>query len=341
VIDFRYHLVSIIAVFLALAVGLLVGAAYLSGPALTLLKREQQTANRENITLQKENGVLSRQVSADQAFAQAGSQRLVGSLLTGEKVVVIEAPGTPDAMANGVITSLQEAGATVTGQVLLQASFLSSAGQTESTLTQLATQAASQAGITLPGTALYPGLTGQQQAAAVIAASVVSKDGTGLAASTSRTILQGFAQPGFLAVKVNGNAATPAPATLAVLLDSAGAEVPSASQGLVAFAAELKAASRATVLAGALNLTPVTDAVSVEASAGTVSTVDNADRESGQIIVVQVLRELLDGKGPASYGVGPQSAPSPAPTPAVTPSSGGSSSGLGTPTPGTSKGTRK
>jgi hypothetical protein len=339
VIDFRYHLVSIIAVFLALAVGLLVGAAYLSGPALTLLKREQQTANRENITLQKENGVLSRQVNADQAFAQAGTDRLVAGLLTGQKVVLVEAPGTTSGMASGVIGTLEQAGAAVTGQVLLQASFLSSGGQAESTLSQLATQLAGPAGVSLPTTPLYPGLTGQQQAAAVIAASIVSKDSVGLPASTSQNILQGFAQPGFLQVKVNGNATSPAPATLAVLLDPQGPETPATSQSLAAFAAELKSSSEATVLAGALNSTPVTDAVSVEASTGTVSTVDNADTASGQVIVVQALRNLLDGKAPASYGVGPVSAPSPAPTPAVTPTTTGS--GTGSPTPGSTKGTRK
>ena len=137
----------------------------------------------------------------------------------------------------------------------------------------------------------------------------------------------------------SGNATSPAPATLAVLLDPQGPETPATSQSLAAFAAELKSSSEATVLAGALNSTPVTDAVSVEASTGTVSTVDNADTASGQVIVVQALRNLLDGKAPASYGVGPVSAPSPAPTPAVTPTTTGS--GTGSPTPGSTKGTRK
>ena len=37
-VDFRYHLVSIIAVFLALAVGIVVGTAALNGPVLDSLR---------------------------------------------------------------------------------------------------------------------------------------------------------------------------------------------------------------------------------------------------------------------------------------------------------------
>ena len=47
VIDFRYHLVSIIAVFLALAVGLVVGSTALSGKAVELLSRGASTRGRE------------------------------------------------------------------------------------------------------------------------------------------------------------------------------------------------------------------------------------------------------------------------------------------------------
>jgi hypothetical protein len=53
----------------------------------------------------------------------------------------------------------------------------------------------------------------------------------------------------------------------------------------------------------------------------TVATVDYADTEIGQIIVVQALDDLLTRHTAASYGVGPDAAPSPAPTPSQTPTS--------------------
>jgi hypothetical protein len=313
VIDFRYHLVSIIAVFLALAVGLLVGATYLSGPAETLLQQQQKNAPAQNNTLRAKNAQLAGQIGADQAFAQAGAARLLDGLLAGEKVVVVEAPGVTGQMASGVVAALQQAGATVTDQVLLQSGFLATTGAGESNLSDLARRLAAPAGVTLPATALYPGTAGQQDAAAVIAATIVSKDGVGLPASTDQEILSQFAGPGFLQVKKSGAAS----ATLAVLLTPAGMQPQPVSQGLTAFAAELKAASLGTVLAGALSPVAATNAVTLAAGAGTVSTVDNADTESGQITVAQVLRNLLNGRPAAAYGAGPGSAPSPAPTPSA------------------------
>ena len=43
-IDFRYHLVSIVAVFLALAIGIVLGSTELQGPTYNLLN--QTTATR-------------------------------------------------------------------------------------------------------------------------------------------------------------------------------------------------------------------------------------------------------------------------------------------------------
>jgi len=39
VIDFRYHLVSIVAVFLALAIGIVLGSTELQGPVYNILSR--------------------------------------------------------------------------------------------------------------------------------------------------------------------------------------------------------------------------------------------------------------------------------------------------------------
>ncbi len=146
-IDFRYHLVSIIAVFLALAVGLVVGSTALSAKAEEALKLAQRNALANNKTLQKENSALSNQVSADQAFAQAASQRLIGGLLAQDKVVLVVAPGADSAVTDGVAAALKQAGATVTGQVQLQQSFMTTSAANETVLTQAADTLATKAGL--------------------------------------------------------------------------------------------------------------------------------------------------------------------------------------------------
>jgi len=316
VIDFRYHLVSIIAVFLALAVGLLVGATSLGGATEAVLTHEEHLVTQANNTLRAKNSALSSQIGADQAFAQAASHRLLSGLLTGKKVVLVVAPNADSALQSSVTSGLQQAGATVTGKIMLQQAFFDPSGQTESSLTQLARQLAPQAGVTLPtaSSTVY----GQQAAAAVIASCIVSKNGDGPGATVSRSILSAFTNPGGY-LQVSPGPGAPQPATLAVLLTPGGAPSTSAqaknmNQALVAVATQLQAASAGTVMAGSLSAIGPDSAISMVGGSGP-STVDNADTSSGQIIVVQALRELLDKKAPAAYGVGSGTAPSPAPTP--------------------------
>jgi hypothetical protein len=313
VIDFRYHLVSIIAVFLALAVGLLVGSTYLSGYQEEALAKLEHTVNQENNTLRAKNSLLKQQVAADQTFAQASAGRLLPDLLQGQKVVLVVAPNADSGTEAGVASALQAAGASVTGTLTLQSSFFDSSGQTEGSLTQLAQQYAPQAGVKLPA-----GGSGQQEAGAVLAAGIVSKDGIGLADAESHAVLSAFASGGFLTTNLTSPAAT-----LAVLLtpdtgQATTGQAKSMNNALVVLAAQLRAASLGTVMAGSLAAIGPGSAISQEGGSGPASTVDYADYEAGQIMVVQALRLLLNGKAPQAFGIGPNAAPSPAPTPVPT-----------------------
>jgi len=319
VIDFRYHLVSIIAVFLALAIGLAVGSTALSGKAVEFLNSQERRAVASNAALTKHNQALTNQLAADEAFAQAASQRLVGNLLVHEKVVVIVAPGADSAVTDGVTAALRQAGATVTGQVTLQPSFLATNGGTESTLTQLAQSLAARAGLPPPAQSQSP-VAGQEAAAQLLAASLLdSVAGTTPSATTSSDILTGLQQDGFVSAD-----AKPAPASLAVLVAPGGTPPQTGSEVLEALATQLKLASSATVMAGASESVGSGSVLSNEASSSNpVSTVDNADTQTGQIMVVQALRDLLEGKSPAAFGIDSGNAPSPAPTPSATVSSAG------------------
>src|SRR5215469_14987766 len=138
VIDFKYHLVSIIAVFLALAVGLVVGATALSGPALALLQRGETRVNQKNEALFKQNKAFQNQISADQLFGAAAAPRLLPGLLADEKVVLVLAPNAASTVTTGLTTALRLAGATVTGTVTLNGSFVDTGGANEVQLKELA-----------------------------------------------------------------------------------------------------------------------------------------------------------------------------------------------------------
>jgi hypothetical protein len=313
VIDFRYHLVSIIAVFLALAVGLVVGATALSGKSLEVLQAAQRAALGRIAVLEHDNSGLTNQLKADEAFASAASPRLVPDLLAGQKVVVVTAPGYDSAVAAGVIKALEQADATVTGQVNMTSTFLQTDGHDEDELTQLAQSLAAQAGVTLPAQSSSL-IAGQQAAAKVLAASLLTAGGAGLPPVSSTRILSDFSQGGYVTL---GNATSPVsgPATLAVLVAPGGAAPQTGGQVLVALAAALKSAGSGTVMVGGSESVGSNSVIGAEITAGQVSTVDNADTETGQIMTVQALKLLLDDKTPGHYGIGPGAAPSPAPTP--------------------------
>ena len=98
--------------------------------------------------------------------------------------------------------------------------------------------------------------------------------------------------------------------------------------GLVDIVHALQLSSRAVVLAGTIAGSgpgSAIDDVTSGAAGVSVSTVDNTDTFTGQIMAVQALRLLLQpGARAASFGIGPAAAPQPAPT--APPPSGGSPS---------------
>ncbi len=345
-IDFRYHLVSIVAVFLALAIGLVVGATALQGPVVTGLNN---TATQEQKTikgLQAQNAALSaalsKQAAADGAFAKAGAAYLVSDLLRGQQVVVVAAPGADSGTVSGVAAAVAQAGATVTGQVRLTPQFFDTSPATESALTSLAQQLA-PVGSGLPSAVSGDQISGQEAAAQVLAYSLVRKAGTaGLAPAQIQQVINGFGQQGFLQVSAaNGGTGLASQADLAVVVIPA-TPVANVSDpfnlALVAVAEQLRKAGQGAMLAGSQagsGPSSAIDAVNSGAAGVSLNTVDDADTVMGQVMVVQVLRLMLDPhNSPAAYGVGPGTAPSPAPS--TPPSVSASPSATSSATPGRS-----
>jgi Copper transport outer membrane protein, MctB len=325
VINFRYHLVSLVAVFLALAIGIFIGATELRPDVTASLNRISKLEQRQIASLQSGNRQLQQELGNNQAFAQAAAPLLLPGLLTGQRVVLVAAPGADSQTITGVTTAVRQAGAKVTGQVLLQQSFFDTGASTESRLEALARQL-DPPGVSLDGQEAQqitdPQITGQQQAAAVIAAAVVTKAAPGVATAEGKDILQGFAGQGYLQVSPANGATALAPATLAVVIIPATApsdgDSDPANLGLISVTQQLQHASNGAVLAGSYPGSGPGSAIDELVSGNTgaqLFSVDNANTETGQIMVVQALNELLAGHKPASYGVGPGVVPSPAPKP--------------------------
>jgi len=331
VIDFRYHLVSIVAVFLALAIGIVLGSTELQGHTIDALNAASNQLRGELNAAQAQRDAYSNQANSSETFLQTSEPRLLGGLLTGDKLVIVTEPGAQSSVVQGVTKAATIAGATVTGQVALQPKFYDVSGATQSSLSSINNSIASPDGILLDSPA-NPQTGYQQQAAQLIAAAIMDKSDNpldGLPTPTAQALLSSYAQAGYLTV--SGTVTDRATLTVIVTPQSApsdGANDP-ANQVLLAIAQEFASASAVTVVAGSTTgSAQAGSAMSVLRSSSvssSVSSVDNADTTLGQITVVQAIAAQLAGAKPNSYGisgasaVSPSSVPSPTPSATVTP----------------------
>jgi hypothetical protein len=113
VISFRYHIVTIVAVFLALAIGLLAGSAFVE-PGLVERLRAQTDDLRVQVDDLREQLAEGRaEVAGLEAFAQAAALDLTRDRLLGTSVVIVTLEGMDGALLSQTQASMAEAGAEV------------------------------------------------------------------------------------------------------------------------------------------------------------------------------------------------------------------------------------
>jgi Copper transport outer membrane protein, MctB len=325
----RYHLVSIVAVFLALAIGIVLGSTELQGPTYSLLNYTTAALQNELAQVSSQRDTAQQQAAAGEAYAGPVQPVVLRGLLAGQRLLIITEPGAAASAVTAISAAATAgAGATVTGQIALQPKFFDSSGTSQDSLDQV-TMAMARAG----GIALDAPATSQQQAAQVLASEILTTSSGPSAGQASdqpgtnaQTMLAAYEQSGFLSI--SGQPATQA--TLAVIVTSQTAPADGSSdplgQLLVPLAQELAAKSAATVVAGSSAGSGPGSPIAVLQSSNTasqVSTVDDADLVAGQSAVIQALATQLNGGKSGSYGIAANGAsavgPSPAPTPSATP----------------------
>jgi hypothetical protein len=315
VIDFRYHIVSIVAVFLALALGLFLGSTTLQSTVTNQLHHQANVVTRENKAKEQENSLLTSQLNAERAFTSSVEPYAISDRLTGGTVALISAPGVDSSIRKSVSASLQASGATVTADVALQSSYLDP--------TQDAELGGLASSIALPNRPLPSG-NGVTQVSAELADVLLVRPGR-RAVSRSRVeqTLNALADGKFISV----SGPTPSrPANLAVLLvaapDTTVSLTLAAAQNteLLGLAGDLRSQSTGTVIGGPDPVAGTGGSALAAARADsaltkTVSTVDfdPKDPAAGRIAVVLALADAPTGTVGA-YGLA-QTPPLPVPSP--------------------------
>lgn len=111
----RYHATSLIAVFLALAIGILIGAEF-GGAALNSTRRELEHSLVGNLQDARSRAdQLSRELARANEFGERVYPALVHNRLAGERVGVVALGGLPGSISAAIETALGPTGARLVG----------------------------------------------------------------------------------------------------------------------------------------------------------------------------------------------------------------------------------
>jgi hypothetical protein len=292
-INFRYHIVSLMAVFLALSVGIVLGVS-LRGPVDEGLAQQAEQDRQQVTQLRAE---LDQQNALDDyrdAWAERTAKELNQTLLAERTVAIVVMPDAPAAIVNDLSTAVSDAGGEVTHVVRVNSDVFdpAKAGMVSTALAafdqELEVSDATVNGARF-GLALGRAVFGKQAVERDTTAADLSQQMTrsGLISVSGRSTQQAE-----LALVVTAQAAEPALAP-EVLTDHVEMDV------------ALKQYAVGVVLAGPnseqIDGTDVLAARNTAAAANTLSTVDVADLSSGVATTVMAGKEQLLGRS-GHYG---------------------------------------
>jgi Copper transport outer membrane protein, MctB len=117
VISLRYHIVSLVAVFLALALGIVVGSTVLQEGTVSALRATSQEVRQRSEENRTENLALKQEISRLQSFGATVLPELVQGRLKDRPVVLVDTDKVDSGMRDSVRKVLEDAGAEVDGQI--------------------------------------------------------------------------------------------------------------------------------------------------------------------------------------------------------------------------------
>jgi len=299
-VNLRYHVVSLIAVFLALTVGIVMGSTVVDRVTVDALNRRVTSVSKSVSNAEAENSRLNNQLGAIQDFANQARDQIVRGRLKGVPVIVMAVTGVDRKRVDELRQTLVSSQATMAGTMWLTAKLRL---DNENDIRAMAT--ALTVGVDRPEVL-------RRQALARIADALGgSADGTPnptLAALVSAGFVTYEAPPAQAVAAIAPAAALPAGLRV-VMVSGAGADVGDdqvalpLTQDLSQAPARLVVAESGQDSSGGrgvfVGLVRKDDAV-----ASRVSSVDNMESPMGQAAVVLAIEDLA-GSRTGHFGVGP------------------------------------
>ena len=303
-ISLRQHAFSLAAVFLALAVGVVLGSGFLSDALLSSLRDEKRDLYTQIAGLNDQKNVLNEKLSAANNFDTQLGGRMVHDALGGKSVVVFRTPDATDDDVAAASKIVGQAGGTVTGTVSLTQEFVDA--NSAEKLRTVVNSSVLPAGQQLSSKLVDQG----SQAGDLLGIALLVNTNPAIPPvdDTQRdTVLASLRDTGFITYQPSDHLGA-ANAALVV----AGGALPqdAGNQGVsvARFSAALAPHGAGTLLAGRDGSATGGAAVAVtRADAGmasAVSTVDDVDTAPGRITTILGLHDLINGGHLGQYGTG-------------------------------------
>ena len=295
-IDFRYHLISLITVILALALGILAGSGFLGGPLLARLNREVKGLHADNNRLQAEIGKLDDQIDQGDAFASAVAPTLTRGKLAGEEIVVVRLARTDDRVVEGTREALLDAGAQLITEVTLTDKF---ALENAPARDELALIVGSVIGEDAELIEEAASLIGERAASAASDASRTDSPSGGVAQQRFESLMGDLEEAGFLSHDTTEAGPSISPGSAFVVMGGSVDRPPFPPGPLVTALSEGLASRNAPtiVVEGSQSRWGLVLSIrdDIEARTG-VATVDNAETVPGRVAAVLGLDRAIAGE---------------------------------------------
>jgi hypothetical protein len=288
VINFRYHLVSLTAVFLALTVGLILGTAALNGPAIEAFESNIQSLRDSNEQLRSQVEQMDADLQDDQAFAEAVAPSYLAGQLTAKNILVVALPGVDAAIVDDTVEMLGYAGATVSGRISILDDYFDPANTY--VLGDLA-ETTTPSTVTTPVT--YDGVTAMSYVLAAVTTGEAAGTTVAIAPGDITTVTAGLSELGMLTVET---APTGVADGVVILADEGSVDSDAADRnaGMVALTNEY-ATDDPTVYAATTDTGDGNPIKTIRTEyAETVATVDNVALAQGQVAAVAALADYIN-----------------------------------------------
>ena len=299
-ISFRYHIVSIVSVFLALAVGVALGGGPLKGEVDNTLVEQVEADRRAKADLRAQIAALGAGNAFSDDFATRVAPELVGGALEGRPVTLLVLPGAEETAVTSLTELVEAAGGSVGGTIRAGDGLVDVGNK------QLVDELGSQLLDGVNDVTVAEEAGTYERLGAILARAVATDEDGGVAVDDSaNSILSGLSTADLMSPA--GDLARRG--SLVLVVSGPGPDESDEREGssavVTALVDAMDGATDGVVVVGpiaAARSGGVVEAVRREVgTAQEVSTVDTLDRAAGQVVAILALAEQARGEA-GHYG---------------------------------------